>query len=248
MASPTIKCSWEEGGVQRFYNSSTFETVHVNAPLWFKDDFLGVDGFLKSEAGSFGIWGEPKIVGAAPPTVATGADAAGGTVLCSLTADAQKQDAWMYFADQLLLDVTKDLNIEMRCRLTTLPTLVAEACFGLSSNWADGPDTITHCAWFTADGSGEIFMESDNAATDNSATSGVTATAAQTKIYRIKCVPSGSNAVAHYYIDGVHVGGGSSYPLSGTQQVQPFLGLYKAAGAGLGVLTIDYVAIWASNR
>lgn len=248
MAAPTIKCSWEAGGVQRFYNSATFETVHVNAPVWWKDDFLGVDGFLKSEGGSFGIWGEPKIVGAAPPTVAVGADTYPGVVLCSLTADGQKQDAWMYMADNRQLNVTKDLNIEMRVKISTLPTLVAEACFGLGNDWADGPDTMTHSVWFTADGSGAITLESDDATTDKSAASGVTATAAQTKIYRIQCVPSGSNAYAEFYIDGVHVGGGSAYPLLGTQMLQPFLGLYKASGAGLGVIEIDYVAVWASGR
>ena len=48
-----------------------------------------------------------------------------------------------------------------------------------------------------------------------------------------------------FTIDGVAVATASTFGTAGKSQ--PFIGCYKASGAGLGVLQLDYIKIW-QNR
>jgi hypothetical protein len=132
-------------------------------------------------------------------------------------------------------------------RISVLPTLNSEAVFGLIGDWADGLDAVTYSAFFTADGSGEIFCEVDDNATDQSATSGVTALATDWKVYRIDFTDV-TNVL--FFINGNHVATGTTftYAAAGANAIlQPYAGLYKASGAGLGKVLVDYVRL-ASYR
>jgi len=239
------KARWVNG-ILTFYDSTTHEQLGPQAPLVYCDDFVGAGNVVIPAAGAAesGMDWAKKIVGAGPPTVAGVADAANGIIECALTVDNQKQDAGLYHGDQRGFSLEQGLIFETRLKINVLPTLLAEAVFGLIGNWADGPDAITYSAFFTADGSGEIFCEVNDNATDASATSGVTATAAQTKIYRIDFT---SVTDVRFYIDGVHVATGTTFAYAATGAnaiLQPYLGLYKSTGAGLGKIQVDYVRMW----
>jgi hypothetical protein len=231
-----------------FYDSATQERVARFAPVALYDDFL-TPSLVVPAAGSLesGVLWAKKIVGAAPPTVAGVANETNGAVKCALTADSQKQDAGLYHADQLSFSALQGLVFETRLKISTLPTDVAEGVWGITSAWADGPDNITYSAFFTADGSGEVFCESDDNATDASTTSGVTATNAQWKIYRIDCSDAAASGI-RFFIDGTLVKTSAAWAASAANsKVQPYLGMYKASGAGVGDITVDYVKIW-QNR
>jgi hypothetical protein len=228
-----------------YYESTTNEAVYPFAPVVLYDDFL-TPSLVVPAAGSLesGVLWAKKIVGAAPPTVAGVANETNGAVKCALTADSQKQDAGLYHADQLSFSALQGLVFETRLKISTLPTDVAEGVWGITSAWADGPDAITYSAFFTADGSGEIFCESDDNATDASTTSGVTATNAQWKIYRIDCSDAAASGI-RFYIDGALVGTSAAWAASAANsKVQPYLGMYKASGTGVGDITVDYVRMW----
>jgi hypothetical protein len=169
-------------------------------------------------------------------------------VKCALTADVQKQDAGLYFADQLVFSVAQGLIFEARLKVSTLPTLHAEAVWGVTSAWADGPDAITYSAFFTADGSGEVFCEMDDNATDSSATSGVTVVNTAYHIYRIDFT---NKADVKFFIDGEAVATGTTFGWAASaanSKVQPYLGMYKVGDdAGVGDITIDYVRV-GQNR
>jgi hypothetical protein len=243
----STKATWRNG-ILTYYEGTTHERVSPLAPIVFYDDFLCPSTVVPDSASlESGVPWAKKIIGAAPPTVAGVADEVNGTVKCSLTVDSQKQDAGLYFGDQLVFSALQGLVFEARVTVTTLPTLVAEAVWGVTSAWADGPDAITYSAFFTADGSGEIFCESDDNATDRSATSGVTVTNTQAKIYRIDFTDVAS---VKFYIDGEQVATGTTFPWAASaanSKLQPYLGMYKASGAGLGEITVDYVRVW-QNR
>jgi hypothetical protein len=133
---------------------------------------------------------------------------------------------------------------ETRLKVSTLPTDVAEGVWGVTSAWADGPDAITYSAFFTADGSGEIFCETDDAATDASTTSGVTVLTTETKIYRIDFTDAATSGI-RFYIDGALVKTSAAWAANAANsKLQPYLGMYKATGAGVGDITVDYVRIW----
>jgi len=241
----STKSEWRNRILQ-FYEATTHERVGVMAPLVFYDDFLGAGNVVIPAAASAesGMPWAKKIVGAGPPTVAGVADAANGQIACALTADNQKQDGGLYHDDQRGFSLEQGLVFEARVRLSVLPTDVAEIVFGLIGDWADGPDAITYSAFFTADGSGEIFCEVDDDATNQSAASGVTVLAADWHIFRIEFFDV---ADIRFYIDGNHVATGTTFVYAATGAnaiLQPYFGPYKATGTGVGTILVDYIRCW----
>lgn len=233
----------------RYYDQATSETVDVIAPVKGYDDFL-YDASLVIPAAGSAESGAPwvkKIVGAAPPTVAFGADAKGGTAVCTLTSASEKQDAACYKDDHRALILTQGLNIEFGVTLTVLPTGNAELVWGLLGDWVDGPDAATYSAFFTADGSGEVFCEMDDNATDSSATSGVTAITTDFLVCRIDFTDV-TNVL--FYVNGARVASGTTFGYAATAAnatLQPFFSAYKASGTGVGTLTVDYCRWWMNR-
>lgn len=233
-------------GILEFFDGSTHERVRPLAPVLFEDDFLTPSLVVPAAASlESGVKWAKKIVGAAPPTVAGLANETNGVVKCALTADVQKQNADLYFGDQLVFSAIQGLVFETRLKVSTLPTLHAEAVWGIASAWADGPDAITYSAFFTADGSGEVMCESDDNATDSSATSGVTVAATDFHIYRIDFTNS---ADVKFFIDGERVASGTTFGWAASaanSKVQPYLACYKVGDdAGVGDISVDYVRVW----
>ena len=97
------------GGKLEFFDTATFERVLPVAPVVFYQDFLGAGYQAIPAAGSANAGGDfvAKIVGTGPPTIAFVSNAIGGQVACTLTATSEKQDAALYWDDNLALDVTK---------------------------------------------------------------------------------------------------------------------------------------------
>lgn len=240
----STKGKWT-GGILNFYDpAQSYEAVGALAPVVLYDDFLGPGSTAIPAAGSAesGCGWVKKIVGAAPPTVAQVADQGGGVVSCALTADNQKQNAGLYWGDECGLDLTKGLIIEYRIKLAVLPTDAAEIVWGVVGNWADGLDAITYSAFFTADGSGAIVCEADDNTTDSSTASGVTVTNADWKVYRLDFTDV---ADVKFYIDGVEIATTIPYAATGANAIlQPYVGCYKATGAGVGTVYVDYIKAW----
>ncbi|WP_377299678.1 hypothetical protein [Rhizobium sp. SGZ-381] len=238
------------GGVQSFYDDGTFETVHKMSPVRYQDDFLGAGSLVIPAAGSgeSGADWVKKIVGAAPPAVAGVANAIGGQISCALTSASQKQDAGLYWGDQKGIDVTKGAVFEARIRLSVLPSATGvQAVAGLSSDWIDGPDNNTCYIQVQANGSGLLSVRSYDGVTATAVSSGVTLTTADWAIVRIDCTDVTDVSV---FINGDKVTTSSqiNFAATGTLAVlQPYLGLYKASGTGVGTMLIDFVKIW-QNR
>jgi hypothetical protein len=232
-------------GIAEFYDSETHERVLPLAPVLFHDDFLGSDVAIPA-AGSpeSGVKWVKKIVGAAPPTLVGLADEVNGAIECALTATSEKQNAEAYFNDELQFSALQGLVIEFRAKISVLPTGNGEVVLGLISAWTDGLDAATYSAFFTADGSGEIICEKDDNATDETLTSGVTATNSQWKIYRIDFSEPGS---IKFYIDGVQVASATVFDWAASaanSKLQPVFGCYKVSGTGLGTVVVDYCRVW----
>jgi len=245
------KCiyNWHETGRQVFYDGVTFETLKAMFPVVYHDDFLGAGKVVVPAAGSAesGMDWVKKIVGAGPPTVAGAANAASGVVQCALTVDDQEQEALLYHDDQRNFDVSKGLIFEARVKVSVLPTLLAEAVFGLAVAYVKGPDNPAYRIYFTADGSGELFCESDDNATPLSVTSGVTLLATDWAILRIDMT---AVTGLKFFINGARVAAATTFPYAATGAnaiLQPYIGLYKSGGAGLGTVQVDYVKMW-QNR
>ncbi len=224
-------------GRMGFYDERGGHEAVLNiGPVTIYDDFLGADLVIPASAES-GVYWRKSIVGAAPPTVAKVANAANGAVQCAMTSASQAQSAFLYAGDQKCLDSAFGLIFEARIKLTVLPTLVGEIVIGLAGN-TGVPDSINYSAWFTADGSGELFCEADNNSSDTSATSGTTLDNATWVVLRIDCADEDN---VFFYLNGNRVASSTTFKVQGP--LQPFIGCYKASGAGLGNIQIDYVRI-----
>ena len=236
-----------QSGTLEYYDSATKERVARMSPVVFYDDFITSPTAIPAGgAAESGCRWVDKIV-SSNATVAGVADTANGIVQCAMASNSEAEGAFLYMDDNRQFLLTAGLIIEMRVKISVLPTSGGEAVWGLAGDYSAAPDNITYSAWFTADGGGEVYCEIDDGTTDSSATSGVTATAAQTKIYKIDFTDMAS---VKYYIDGVRVATGTTYAYTATganATLQPFMGCDKASGAGLGTIQIDYVKIW-SNR
>jgi hypothetical protein len=238
--------NWHGSGRTGFWDGTSYETLLALYPISFDDDFIGADVVIPaSGAVESGVAWSKKIVGAAPPTVAKTADGVNGLVDCSLTADDQKQDAALHMNDELMFSIAQGAIFECRLALTTLPTLLGVASFGLWGAWADGGSAYR--VGFEVPAGGVVACESDDNATDTSASSGITLVAGAYHVFRIDCT---TQAAIRFFIDGVAVATGTTFANAASaanSKAQAHIGLYKASGAGLGVISLDYVRVW-QNR
>jgi len=241
----STKARWS-GGILEYYDGSTHERVLPLAPIVLNDDFLGAGSVVIPAGGSAEsgmVWSKKLVTGNA--AVAGVANAANGVVACSLTSDSEAQTACLYWNDHLGLDPTNSLVFEMRAKLSVIPTLVAEIQFGLAGAYNAVPDTVAKSIFFDADGSGLINCATDDSSTDSGTiSSGVTATNAQWKIYRVDCTDVTS---IKFYIDGARVAGATTFAYADTAAMQPFVSCYKASGAGLGTIQVVYIRAWSKR-
>lgn len=235
------------GGVLQFFDTVTFETVGRMSGIVYRDDFFGAGSAVIPAAGSAenGVDWVKKIVGAGPPTVAGVANAAGGKIACTLEATSEKQDAALYWGDNLGISVPKGVVFEAVCDLTVLPSAAAaRAVWGLASAWIDGPDSNTCYLGFGATANGAVLIRSYDGVTTKSVASGVTVTAGVEHIYRIDATDVTD---VKFFIDGAQVSttGLVNFAATGTLAVlQPMFGVYKASGTGVGTLGVNSVKIF----
>ncbi len=182
------------------------------------------------------------------------ADGANGLVSLALDVDSNAEDALIYHGDERSFNLKTGLIFEVVVRVSVLPTLTAELVFGMAGNHNLSKDAITEAAWFKMDGSGAVVCETDDTTNNNDdKASGVTATAAQTKIYRIDFTDLSN---VQFFIDGVHVaspgsGTNTTFDMSNLTDaeavMQPYIGIDKTADAGLGTMLVDSVRIWGNR-
>lgn len=236
------------GNQYQLFDVSTQEVVGINSPLYFDDDFIGAGhnaGIPAAGAPVAGYAWVKKIVGAAPPTVALVANAAGGQIACTLTATSEKQDAALYWNDNLSLDATKGLVWQARAQLTVLPSAAGvQAVWGLQSAWIDGPNNAAEYIRFGATANGAVLMTAFDGVTTYSLATGVTVLATDFHHYRIDCtVPTDIK----FFIDGVQVSstGQIGFAATGAAAIlQSYMSAYKPAGTGVATITADAIGAW----
>ena len=236
------------GNQQEFFDNSTFERVLILSPLYFDDDFIGGGHTAGIPAAGSPVAGYPwvkKIVGSGPPTVALVANAGGGQIACALTSTSEKEDAALYWNDNLSLDATKGLVWQARTQLSVLPSVSGvEGFWGLQSAWIDGPDNGAEFVRFKVNGNGQVQMACFDGTTLTTGATGVTVGTTDWHIYRIDCT---NTADIKFFIDGVQVSTTGQFAFNATGAaaiLQPYNSMYKASGAGVGTLTIDAISAW----
>jgi len=237
-------------GALEFFDSVSHERVMPMAPVFYKDDYLGIGALAVPAAGSAenGVDWVKKIVGSAPPTVAGVASAVGGQIACTLTSTSEKQDAVLYWGDQKGLDATKGLVVETRVNLAVLPSAAGvQAVFGVASDWIDGPDNNTCYLQMGATASGALLVRSYDGVTQKSVAAGITLATTDWAIIRIDATDPTD---VKFFVNGAQVSatGLVNFAATGTLAVlQPYLGVYKPSGTGVATLKADYFKAWMNR-
>ena len=213
----------------------------VASPITLTDDFANAAAAFPTSAAAGYPWVK-KIVGAGPPTVALVANATGGVVQIALEATSEKQDAVLYAGDQCVWDATKGMVVDIRAKLSVLPTTGSKIVFGMMAAWIDGPNNNTFFVRFAANGTGEILAESFDGSTNVSIDTGVVVTTTGWHTYRIDMT---NPANVLFYIDNVRVASASTFIAPGTTHpLQPYISGYKASGTSVGTIQVDSVNLW----
>ena len=244
MSKTLAKYNFKGSGFPLVYDKSTFESLVPMFPIIFYDDFIGADIAIPASGSvESGVKWSKKIVAAAgAPTVAKTANGINGLVACTLAVTSEKEDAVLQMNDELMFSIAQGAIFEARLALTTLPTLLGIASFGLWGAWADGGSAYR--VGFEVPAGGIVTCESDDGSTDTAAASTITLVAGEYHIFRIDCT---NQSDIKFYIDGARVCSSTTYvnaASTANSKMQPHLGLYKASGAGLGVLSVDYVRVF----
>ena len=242
-------------GIQTFYDDATFETVMPLAPMLFADEFIGAGHSAGIPASGAPVAGYPwvkKIVGAAPPTVALVSNASGGQVGLTLTATSEKQDATLYWNDNLSVDATKVATFEARAALSVAPSAAGvQMVMGLAAAWIDGPDNNTFYMEFGATANSSLLLRSKDGVTTNSiaAIGAAGAAALDTAFHTFRISAENINDIA-FYLDGyrLNAAGSISFKATGANAIlQPYMAVYKPAGTGVATLLVDKVDLWANR-
>lgn len=237
--------SENKGGFLRFYDSATYESTLVIAPVFFQDDFVGVDAVFTTETGSVGIWDTVEVN--LNTAIGASADAAGGAVDLIIDADSNAEDAVLYMANQRNFDAGSNLNFEAKVNFSTLPTTGVTAVLGVANDHNLDKDSVAAHAWFRLNASGAVVVETDDTTNDNDDVStGVTVVAGETNVFRIDLSDLSD---VKFFINGARVASGTTFDMSnlsaGEELMQPYFSLDKASGIGVGTMSINKVTLWS---
>lgn len=242
----TTKCRYKNG-IQEFFDSETFETVGVFAPVFFHDDFIGPNPTFQINTATLAVWETVEVN--LNTAIGPSADGANGLLSLALDADNNAEDAVLYLNDSRHFNAKADLQVEFRLALSVLPTTGVTVVFGVAGNHDLDKDTVAENAWFRLDASGALDVETDDTTNDNDDVStGITLVAGEYHIFRIDF--SDLSAVK-FFVDGAGVATGTTFDMSNLSDseaiLQPYVSLDKASGTGVGTLLLDSVKLWSKR-
>jgi hypothetical protein len=239
------------GQLLAFISDVSFETIVRYSPIAFDDDFVGSGHTAVPTTATAGYpWIKKLVKTGGTPAVSAVANLGGGVMSALIDATSEKQEATLYYGDQLQFDVSKGVVFEARVAFHTIPTGVAEIVFGLQSAWADGPDTATYYLDFQASASGAINCRSKDGVNTTSDASSVTLVA---DAYHVFQIDASDPTNVLFFIDGTRVGlappATRSFAATGASAIlQPYMSVYKASGTGVGEVRADYLSAYQVSR
>jgi len=234
------------GGIEFRKDPDTFEHVLIAAPVHIKEDFLGYQAML-SESGSAGRW--LTVETDLNLAMALVADLSGGGLQGTLDSDSSAQQAVLYCGDQRNIDVSKSAGFEARVNLAVLPTTGVDFVCGLAGDHNATRDSIDVGAWFRCQASGALLCESDDTTNNNDdVAAGITLVAGTTYTFYIDFSVLTD---VKFYVNNVRVCADTTFDLSNLATVenimQPYIGLGKASGTGVGTMYVNMVQAWCKR-
>jgi hypothetical protein len=212
----------------------TSELGVTMAPVVFQDDFLGkyFDGKWETVETSLN-------------TAIASAEEVNGILLIGLDADDNAEQGVLYWGDDRGISVKQEAIFECRCMVSVLPTTGVDLVIGMAGDHNATRDNMTEAAWFRCQASGALLCESDDTTNNNDdVATGTTLVATDWHTLRIDFTDI---ADVKFYLDNVRVCATTTFDMSNLTDdeavLQPYIGLGKSSGTGVGSIKIDWVRI-----
>jgi len=246
VAAPVKSSAKYIGHVASFTGPGSAEIIQMMAPVEFKEEFLGYQ-WLYTETGSAGLWYTTQTslntsIGLLP-------DKPNGLLVLNLDSDNNAEQAVLYWGNQKGIDVAYQAYFQAVLALHTVPTTGVDVVWGMAGDHSTTRDNIAQNAWFRCQASGAVVCESDDGTTDlDDKATGITMAADMYHVFQIDFT---SLANVKFYIDGTQVATTTTFDLSDLGDaeavLQPYIGLGKASGTGVGCMYLDSVRIWSGR-
>lgn len=205
----------------------------------YVDDFFGTSATFPTSADPATPWLVADTSAAGTPTYVRNASNA----VLTMAATSEVENVCLYHGDALSFDIDDIITVEMRVKVTGC-TSGTSISWGMASARNDDPTAMTALALFRmigATSTTDVTVETDDNVTDTAPVS--TATALSTTFKRFT-IDFSNKASVKFYIDGVRVAAGTTFPMSGyTSGLQPFIQIQKTASTNVDAITVDYVKI-----
>ena len=196
--------------------------------------------------------GKQDTSAAGTPTLDYSADAAGGAYVMKLDTTNEAEKITLYFADQLVIDITKKPLLQFRMKIEPDVTgaggdlgasdiIVA----GLASARNATLDSVTTNAWFRFEGANHnILWETDDGTTDDNDNDTGINWADNT--YALYTIDASSLAAVRFFVNGVPCGVADMSAATGNLQF--FIEVQKAAAANMDHrVTVDFFDVCANR-
>lgn len=165
----------------------------------------------------------------------------GGAAKLTLASNSEAEVVTLFQNDVLMYDLAQLQHLWWIAKVDGIDA-VTTLVLGLASAQNDTADSVATNAWFRMEGSASlsnVVVESDDAVRDNN---DVATGATLSSTYK-KLLLDFTNGLAdvRFYLDGARVAAGTLFDMSGItagQNVQPFVQLQKASGAGVPSVTL----------
>lgn len=235
----TIKARFQAGKIE-YWESTTHQRVHAVAPMVFREQFHGhtLDVTNRWTALSVGTGVAPAIITAI----------GGGALHVGLDSTSEAQDSGVFMNDVRQFDLNAGLVVDFRFKTIVVPTSGTRVVIGMAANHNLDKDTVVTSAWFSMDGDGELFCETDDTTNDESTTSGTTLT---TSAFRTGRMDFTNIADVRFYLDGASVATGTTFDMSNLTSaeaiMQPYIMCDKASGSSLGQLYVTDITIFSDE-
>ncbi|MFQ5471303.1 MAG: hypothetical protein ACE5FA_00265 [Dehalococcoidia bacterium] len=234
----------------RYLDPATGETLRVEAPIFFKEDFLGdnvvTDGTLRW------LFTETSPAGG-PGTIAIVDDGLGGQVLMSIASASNEQaSARIDFGDNLQFDPSKGLFFEARVALSKAASVYAatDVLIGLASAHNIAADSIVSHVWFRLVDGYDLMFETDDGTLDDDDNDLGVDVAEDT--FNVLTFDATDLSRIKVYVDGVRKPDGNTTfnasALTASEKLQPYIAVNRRSGTLLPDLLVDSVLVAQGGR
>lgn len=205
------------------------------------EDFLAAAGVTLPAP-----WGKHDTSSAGSPTTNYVANAFNGEYNIAHDSQSEQQNLALYWADQLMIDPTKNPVFECRMKINFAGaafTADQRIVIGLAAARNATLDSNATHAWFRIEGANlNILWETDDASTDDDDNDSTIDIVDDT--YTVFRIELSDLADIKFYVDGVRCGGGTAAAaLTASHKLQPYVEIQRDAGAETESVVIDYIMV-----